>query len=242
MAAEYREVSKIESLTGANYQSWKYNMKLVLMDKGLWGYVSGDEDAPAATEDDKKEKEIKEYRLKCEKTYSLIALNVHKSIQVHISGTTNPKTAWETLEKQFQFVSVTEIVRLCRAFYAATMEEGSDIMVHINKMTSLAERLRELKEDVSTKKFAIVVLGSLPDSYDLFLSSLNARDADNMDWEQIRPLLIEEHMKRKQKEEEKRNEDTLLVKRNTGRSQQGASFNVPPNNEYRAEYFPEARW
>ena len=127
-------------------------MKLVLMDRGLWGYVTGDEPAPTATENDKKEKEIKEYRLKCEKTYSLIALNVQKNIQVHISNTTSPKTAWETLEKQFQFVSITEIVRLSRAFYAATMEEGSDIMAHITKMTTLAERLRELKEDISSKK------------------------------------------------------------------------------------------
>ena len=87
------------------------------------------------------------------------------------------------------------------------------------------------------------MLGSLPDSYDIFLSSLNARDADNMDWEQIRPLLIKEYMKRKQREE-RHDEDALLVRRNTntmGRHQE-ASFQGPPNNDYRRQYFPEARW
>ena len=50
-------------------------MKLVLMDRGLWDYVTGDEAAPVTSEEDKKEKEVKEYRQKCEKAYSLIGLN-----------------------------------------------------------------------------------------------------------------------------------------------------------------------
>jgi hypothetical protein len=134
--AEYREGRQIESLTGSNYQSWKYNVKLLLMQSGLWGFVTGDEPAPVATEADKKEKELREYRLKCEKTYSIIAINVQKSLQIHIASTTNPKTAWETLEKQFQFVSITKIVRLNRKFFAATMDEGEDLMEHITKMTT----------------------------------------------------------------------------------------------------------
>ena len=208
--AEYREATKIELLTGSNYQSWKYNMKLVLMDRGLYGYVTGEEKTPVITETDKKEKEIKEYRLRSEKAYSLIALNIQKDIQIHVCGTTNPKEAWEILEKQFQFVSITEIVRLSRSFYAATMEEGSDLMSHITKMTTLAQRLRDLNEDISPKKFATVVLGSLPESYDVFLSSLNARDADKMDWTEIRPLLLEEFMKRKEKTA-KPYEDALFI-------------------------------
>ena len=251
--AEYsRETNRIESLTGSNYQSWKYNIKLVLMDRGLWGYVSGDEIAPIATEEDKKEKEIKEYRLKCEKAYSVIALNILKNLQIHISSTTSPKTAWETLEKQFQFVSITEIVHLNRAFYAATMEEGSDLMAHLTKMTTLAERLRELKEDISSKKFATAVLGSLPESYDIFLSSLNARNADDMDWDGIRPLLVEEFMKRKRKEDEKRNEEALFVKRNfqgPSNPKGFSNFHGPSDNfqgsshsDFRKQNFPEGRW
>jgi hypothetical protein len=36
-------------------------------------------------------------------------------------------------------------------------------MKHLTYMTSLAEQLREMKEEISTKKFATVVLGSLPE-------------------------------------------------------------------------------
>jgi hypothetical protein len=43
------EITKIEKLSGKNYQSWKYNVKLVLMERGLWGFTQGTETAPAET-------------------------------------------------------------------------------------------------------------------------------------------------------------------------------------------------
>ena len=41
------EITKIEKLNGKNHQSWKYNIKLVLMERGLWGFIAGTETAPA---------------------------------------------------------------------------------------------------------------------------------------------------------------------------------------------------
>ena len=44
------ETIKIEKLNGKNYQSWKYNIKLVLMERGLWGFTQeGQETPPAET-------------------------------------------------------------------------------------------------------------------------------------------------------------------------------------------------
>ena len=100
------------------------------------------------------------FRLRSDKAYSFIALNVEKDLQVHIATTTDPLEAWERLRKQFEFVSVTQIVRLTRKFYAASMHEGDDLMQHLTQMTSLAEQLRELNEEISSKKFATVILGS----------------------------------------------------------------------------------
>ena len=116
----------------------------------------------------------KAHRLRSDKAYSLIALNVDKNLQVHISLMTDPLAAWETLWKQFERVSIAQIVRLNRRFYATTMKEGTDLMEHLTCMTSLAEQLRELKEEITPQKFATVILGSLPESCNNFISSLNA--------------------------------------------------------------------
>lgn len=42
------EITKTQKLNGNNYQSWKYNVKLQLMERGLWGFTQpGQEVAPA---------------------------------------------------------------------------------------------------------------------------------------------------------------------------------------------------
>ena len=208
------EITIIERLDGKNYQSWKYAIKLVLMECGLWGFVDGTETAPgfsaAATVQSA-------YCLRSDKAYSLIALSVHESLQVRISWTTDPREAWEILRKHFEFVSIAQNVRLNRRFYAATMKEGTDLMEHLTYMTSLAEPLRELKEEITPQRFAIVILGSVPESYDDFISSLNVTKMDELNWDNLKGLLIEEYKKQEEKEDNnssRRNEALLSNKGN----------------------------
>ena len=60
------------------------------------------------------------------------------------------------------------------------MKEGTDLMEHSTYITSLAEQSRELKEEITPQRFATIVLGSLPESYDNFISSLNATKMDEL--------------------------------------------------------------
>ena len=171
-------------------------MKLVLMEKDLWGFVEGSETRPSDTAEDSIRRKFKS---RSDKAYSLIALSVETSLQIHIVATTDPKEAWEILKDHFSFVSITQIVRLNRKFYAASMRESDDMKEHITLMTSLAQQLRELGEVIDSQKFATVFMGSLPPSYDTYITSLNARKAADLDWETIRGSLQEEYMKRKEK-------------------------------------------
>ena len=47
--AEDREITKTEHLSGKSYQTWKYNIKLVLMEGGLHGFINGTEEQPTKT-------------------------------------------------------------------------------------------------------------------------------------------------------------------------------------------------
>ena len=180
------------------------------MERGLWGFTQeGKERPPEETAADATERS---FQLRSDRAYSLIALNVEKHLQLHISGTTEPLKAWQNLQKQFEFVSVTQIVRLNRKFYTADMQEGADLMTHLTCTTSLAEQLCELKEDISRKKFATVVLGSLLGSYDNFLTSLNARDAQELEWDNTKGLLIEEYMKRKEKNDSNKVDNAMYTR------------------------------
>ena len=134
-----KEITKTDKWNGRNYQSWKYNVKLILMERGLWAFTQEGQETPPAADASVAAKNA--FRLRSDKAHSLIALNVEKNLQVHISSVTDPLAAWKILQKQFEFVSVTQIVRLNRKFYAASMKEGADLMQHLTHMTSLAEQL-----------------------------------------------------------------------------------------------------
>ena len=203
-------------------------MKCLLMEKGLWGFVKGTIVKPelqvldvangiTATVVAKSKEEINQFELRSEQAYAKIALNVENDLQVHVASCNTAKEAWECLQKHFEFVSVMQIVRITRRFYAAKMEEGGDLMKHITEMTTLAEQLREMKEEVSSKRFAIVMLGSLPDSYDNFLTSMNARDAQQLDWESVKGVLVEEYLSRREKDDRKEADDALFTRGRGGR-------------------------
>ena len=66
-------------------------------------------------------------------------------------------------------------------------------------MTMLAEQLREMNEKISVKKFVTVVPGSLPESYNNLISSLNAQKIEELKWKNIKALLIVEQLKRTDK-------------------------------------------
>ena len=54
-------------------------------------------------------------------------MSVWKSLQAHIMSTTDLAEAWNTLQKQLEFISITQIVHLNRKFYAASMKEGDNL-------------------------------------------------------------------------------------------------------------------
>ena len=166
MASDSGNNLRIDKLNGANYRNWKFNMQCLLMERGLWGYVTGSsvkpelktEGSDVSAQDAAKSKEkLDEYNLKADKAYSLIALSVNKDLQIMVQTSSSAKEAWDNLKNQFDFVSAGQLVRLSRRFFGARMEEGGDLMKHITEMTSMAEQLREM-EDVSTKKFAVTIL------------------------------------------------------------------------------------
>ena len=93
---------QIEKLNGQNYVSWKFNMKCLLMERGLWGYVNGNivepkvlksEDGSDDTKVAASVEKFNEYNLKADKAYSLIALSVEKHLQIHVSTEKKPKEA-----------------------------------------------------------------------------------------------------------------------------------------------------
>ena len=54
MAKAMEEKWSIEKLDGANWMTWKFQMKHLLLGKGLWGHVDGTEVLPEGANNDQR--------------------------------------------------------------------------------------------------------------------------------------------------------------------------------------------
>ncbi|CAH0473509.1 unnamed protein product [Peronospora belbahrii] len=77
------------------------------------------------------------------------------------------------------------------------MDEGDDVLAHINKIQTLAEQLDAVSAPVSEDDLAITLLGSLSDPYQFLITVLDSR-ADTLTCELVTSRLLHEDLKRKE--------------------------------------------
>ncbi len=61
------------------------------------------------------------------------------------------------------------------------MQEGNDMLVHINTMKALADQLRSIKVNITYEIFYMVLLMSLPPSFDNLVTSLESMSTKDVD-------------------------------------------------------------
>ena len=94
---------KVEKLSGENYHSWKFQMKMYLIRKDLWEIVSGTEtlsmEATAA--------EQSKFRKRENMALVSVCLSIATNLQIYVRSAATAKEAWENLEKHFEEKSLS---------------------------------------------------------------------------------------------------------------------------------------
>ena len=88
----------IEKLDGSNWNTWKFQMKHLLMAKGLWSLVDGSEVLAS------KASAVAEtlYRSRLQKAFSTIVLAIESAQLYLVTSCEEPKQARDVLKKHFQ--------------------------------------------------------------------------------------------------------------------------------------------
>ena len=79
------------------------------------------------------------------------------------------------------------------------IEEGDDVLGHVNKLKTLAKQLEAVGVPVCEDDLVITLLGSLSHSYELLITTLESR-SDTLIWEPVTSRLLHEEMKRKEQD------------------------------------------
>ena len=139
-------------------------MKDLLAQQGISRALN--EKKPAKVDDDKWEEMQAQ-------ACATIRLCLSDQIMYHVMDITSQMQIWDKLEEQFMSKTLTRKLYLKQKSYGLKMQKGSDLAEHINVFNQLIADLRKVDVKIDDEDRAIILLCSLPGSYEHLVTTLN---------------------------------------------------------------------
>lgn len=163
-------------------------MQLLLTKEKTWNVI--EESAPSPFTD--------EWRNKDASAYATIGLNFEDDQANIIRSMKTAREAWDALKSYHEKGSANSKVRLLKNIMSMRLEEGGDVELHIAKINDAFHPMIEVGKTVNIKKVA-TLLGSLPESYDTLVTSLESRAESELTANVIQSRLFDEYQRRQYK-------------------------------------------
>ena len=176
---------------GKNWVVYKDRLTLSVQAHGLGGHLDGTTtkpkqpavtQAPASRELTEEEKEkintykddLKEWLQKEANVLQQVASTIPDSLYLKIRGKPTVKEAWDLLKSDFEKRSRMFMVDLRQRLQNERCKDNGNIHTHFDTMRTMREDLAALGDDLNDEDFSAMLLGSLPRSYDSYLSAVTA--------------------------------------------------------------------
>lgn len=161
-------INSIEKLSEDNYETWKVQMKSVLICNDLWPYVNG-----GIIKSDGNEAE---WNTKDEKALATILLSVSKNQINNIKKCDTSRMAWKTLKDIYESKGPVRKAILYKQLYKMRKEANVSMGEYVSKFTNTAEKLEEAGIQIPPELLSIMLLNSLPSEYESFCTAIESRD------------------------------------------------------------------
>ena len=189
--AESRSVAVVP-LNGSNYPTWKVQCRMALMKDGLWNIVNGTETAPSTSDADRHAKFV----TRRDRALATIVLSVEPSLLYLIGDPEDPIVVWQKLANQFEKKTWANKLNLRRRLHSLRLKDGDPVQEHVKAMTEIFDSLSVVGDPVSDEDRVVHLLASLPDSYNVLVTALEASE-DVPKMEVVTERLLHEEQKLK---------------------------------------------
>ena len=196
MAEGKSYASVIVPLNDSNYSTWKLQIKMALVKEGLWGIVNETEEIPVPDEDE--DEKIQRYILRQDRALALIVLSIEPALLYLLGDPQDPVEVWEKLAKQFQRKTWANKLALRRKLYGMKLKEKEPIQKHIKSMMEVFDKLCVIGDAIEEEDRVVHLLASLPSSYDMLVTALEA-SSEVPKLETVTERLLHEEGKLKEK-------------------------------------------
>ena len=185
----------IVPLNGKNYPTWKVQCKMALMKDSLWGIVNETETLSGDANEDARKK----FKARKDRALAIIVLAVDPSLLYMLGNPQDPTVVWNKLEEQFQRKTWSNKLQLRRKLFSLKLKQGESVHEHTKAMTEVFEALAVIGDAVSEEDQVVYLLASLPASYDMLVTALEAQSENVPRWELVTERLRHEEQKQKEK-------------------------------------------
>jgi hypothetical protein len=189
------------------FNLWKFKIEMLSASMDFWDIIDGSEEAPPSNADPKVKKK---YERRVRKAMFVIGLNLADNQLAHIKSCGSTE-AWKTLCNIHETKSLSNILFIRRKFFTCKMQEGEDVLDHINHVKALADQLACMEVPLRDEDTVMTLLESLPPSYEYLITALETKTREELTIDYVTARLI--HQVSKRKEKDPRNEDAAMMLR-----------------------------
>lgn len=165
-----------------SFTLWQRRVKDILVQRGLARALKGKDGKPEKMKDE----DWVDIEEKC---VSTIRLNIADNIINNVGDEDFAPKLWEKLEKLYLRKSLTTKLNLKRELYRLKMEEGGNLMEHMNVFNGLLDQLAKAAVKIEEEDKALLLLTSLPDSYDNLVTTILC-GKDSVGMEDVESILL----------------------------------------------------
>lgn len=182
-------------LKGSNYPTWKIQVKMALIKDGLWGIVDGTEAPPSSGDGSNDEAAVAKFKGRKDKALATIVLSVDPGLLYLLGDPTEPNEVWRCLQDQFQKRTWANKLQLRRRLHSTHLKEGGKVQEHIKALTEIFHELAVVGSPVEEEDRVVHLLASLPQSFNVLVTALEA-NPEVPPWETVTERLLNEERKR----------------------------------------------
>lgn len=192
--------AKIKLLTKDNYDTWRMQIEAVLIKNDLWEYVSGECPLPKLPADKTIVTEIEwlenataqdQWWRNDKKARSDLILAIHPSQLPQIRHLTSSREVWLELESIYASKRPARKVTLLKQLIMRLVN-GGDVRHHMNKFFNAVNELSAMDVHINGDLLSIMLLYSLPPSYENFRCAIESRD-ELLTAEALKVKILEEN-------------------------------------------------
>src|SRR3954466_7974382 len=200
---------EVEKFDGkVNFLLWKMRVMSLLMKEGTHRALQGISKKPSDM--DKDDWEDMDYKAR-----ATIVLCLSDEVLYNVMNEESAAGLWSRLESLYMSKSLSNKLYTKKQLYYLRMKEGTPILQHLNLFNKIVSDLLALEVKLEEGDKALLLLGSLPPSYDHLVTTI-MYGKETLELEDVRVVLINNEIMKKTDTTEEAS--GLVTKKGRGRS------------------------